>query len=42
MHVTSRLIVHPATLKLRPGMVSQLIEAVRAAVIAPEKVATGS
>jgi len=31
MHVTSRLIVHPASLKLRPGRIAAVIEAVRAA-----------
>jgi len=32
MHVTSRLIVHPATLKLRPGPVADFVEALRAVV----------
>jgi ATP phosphoribosyltransferase len=32
MHVTSRLIVHPASLKLKPGLVAQIIDALRAAV----------
>jgi ATP phosphoribosyltransferase len=36
MHVTSRLIVHPASLKLRPTAVARLIEAVRAAVAEPD------
>ena len=31
MHVTSRLIVHPASLKLEPEAISRLIEAIRAA-----------
>ncbi|MCH9685608.1 MAG: ATP phosphoribosyltransferase [Deltaproteobacteria bacterium] len=32
MHVTSRLIVHPASLKRQPASVAQLIDALRAAV----------
>jgi ATP phosphoribosyltransferase len=34
MHVTSRLIVHPASLKLRPARLAGVIEAVRAACAA--------
>ena len=33
MHVTSRLIVHPASLKLKPGPVARLIDALRTAVL---------
>lgn len=32
MHVTSRLIVHPASLKLEPGLVARVIDGLRAAV----------
>ncbi len=32
MHVTSRLIVHPASLKLKPGPMAQVIDALRVAV----------
>ncbi len=32
MHVTSRLIVHPASLKLKPGPVARIIDALRTAV----------
>lgn len=32
MHVTSRLIVHPASLKLEPGPVARIIDALRAVV----------
>lgn len=32
MHVTSRLIVHPASLKLMPGSIGQIISALRTAV----------
>jgi ATP phosphoribosyltransferase len=31
LHVTSRLIVHPASLKLRPARIAGLVEAVRTA-----------
>lgn len=34
MHVTSRLIVHPASLKLRPARIAAVIDAVRAACAA--------
>ncbi|WP_266215477.1 ATP phosphoribosyltransferase [Paraliomyxa miuraensis] len=32
MHVTSRLIVHPASLKLKPGLVARVIDGLRLAV----------
>lgn len=35
MHVTSRLIVHPASLKLEPGPVAHLIDALRRVVSQP-------
>jgi hypothetical protein len=37
MHVTSRLVVHPASLKLRAAEVSRVIEAVRRVVGVPGK-----
>jgi ATP phosphoribosyltransferase len=39
MHVTSRLIVHPASLKLRPARIAAVIEALRAATSAGAAVA---
>lgn len=33
MHVTSRLIVHPASLKLKPGLVARVIDGLRLAVL---------
>ena len=42
MHVTSRLIVHPASLKLRPARIAAVIEAVRAACAAPTATAEAS
>jgi ATP phosphoribosyltransferase len=46
MHVTSRLIVHPASLKLEPEAISRLIEAIRRVCEGepegPRKAATGS
>jgi ATP phosphoribosyltransferase len=45
MHVTSRLIVHPASLKLQPEAISRLIEAIRGArdeLLETRKAAAGS
>jgi ATP phosphoribosyltransferase len=38
MHVTSRLIVHPASLKLRPARIAAVIDAVRSACAATSAV----
>ena len=39
LHVTSRLIVHPASLKLKQAAITRTIAAVRAAALTPARTA---